>query len=408
MALIALPSPKVSSANSLKLARWYRFYAMFSDQFASGVLADAGLPAHALVLDPWVGVGTTTAAGARAGLRAFGVDINPVMAAISRGRCAPRHCAAEVLSQVARIAAECRMRLNDDDPLLLWFGPAAARAIRRWAEAIHRLCVGLDGPTTAGFMFTSVFEAAWKLAANYRSKNPTWVKEPMEDERVDASEGKVEQLIINAARAKMALCIPDVPANRPEIVVGTSKELGFADGSVDFVLTSPPYCTRIDYVTATRLELAILGHSATLLGELRDRTMGSSTIRDTVAQPVVAWGDACLRLLKSVAEHPSKGSASYYLKTYLQYFDDLYESLAEVSRCLRLGGRVVLVVQDSLYKGIHVDLARICEEVGRNLGWSLDARKDHIITRSMRCVNTRSRRYGGAAPTESVLWFSKG
>jgi hypothetical protein len=126
-----------------------------------------------------------------------------------------------------------------------------------------------------------------------------------------------------------------------------------------------------------------------------------------VAEPIEGWGNECLSFLKLVAVHPSKGSANYYLKTFTQYFDDLFESLKAVNRCLRVGGRVSLVVQDSFYKGTHIDLAKICEEIGMGLGWSISARQDHQIARSMRCVNTRSRRYGDNDPTESVLWFAK-
>ena len=34
--------------------------------------------------------------------------------------------------------------------------------------------------------------------------------------------------------------------------------MDIAADSVDFVLTSPPYCTRIDSTAATRIELAVL------------------------------------------------------------------------------------------------------------------------------------------------------
>lgn len=42
--------------------------------------------------------------------------------------------------------------------------------------------------------------------------------------------------------------------------------------SVDFVLTSPPYCTRIDYTAATRIELAVLAPLLKTAERTRSRT----------------------------------------------------------------------------------------------------------------------------------------
>jgi DNA modification methylase len=406
MTTIALPSPKVPNDRS-KTPRWYRFYAMFSEEFARRAIAEAALHPDAVILDPWVGVGTTTASASAAGHRAYGIDINPVMATISRGRCVSQRSATDILARVSEAASDLPFQeINDDDPLLEWFFPSAAIAIRRWTAAIEASSSGVAGPAQSGFMFTSLFEAVWKLAENFRSKNPTWIKPPPRSERARTSVIQLDKLMVNAARKKISL-LPRTNVRQPIIAVGTSRNIQLLDASVDFVLTSPPYCTRIDYAIATRLELAILGQGPGRLAELRTQTMGSSTVRVSGSQINLNWGDACLDFLKVVAGHPSKGSTSYYLKMFSQYFDDLYISLAEVSRCLRDGGRAGLVVQDSFYKGIRVDLSAICEEIGRNLGWSLVGRQDHTITRSMRDVNTRSRKYGGGDSKESVLWFAK-
>ena len=43
------------------------------------------------------------------------------------------------------------------------------------------------------------------------------------------------------------------------LTVCNSESLEIEENSVDLVLTSPPYCTRIDYAVATSVELALLG-----------------------------------------------------------------------------------------------------------------------------------------------------
>jgi DNA modification methylase len=97
MKTASLPSPKPRSSGAG--SPWYRFYAMFSDEFAEQVLAAAGLRQGATVLDPWLGAGTTVAAAAKSGFRSTGVDLSPVMTTVSLGRFLPKADALQVISR---------------------------------------------------------------------------------------------------------------------------------------------------------------------------------------------------------------------------------------------------------------------------------------------------------------------
>jgi len=190
--------------------------------------------------------------------------------------------------------------------------------------------------------------------------------------------------------------------------IAPSHSLPIVDSEVDVVVASPPYCTRIDYAVATRVELALLGVGTNgQMRSLRDAMTGTSTIRPNVPDQKPQWGSTCHKLLKAVVRHDSKASRSYYVKTLLQYFHDIYESLIEIDRCLRDNGHCILVVQDSYYKDIEIRLPKIFQEMGASLGWRIGARSDFPVSRNMLGVNTRSQQYRSAnAATETVLWFT--
>jgi hypothetical protein len=68
------------------------------------------------------------------------------------------------------------------------------------------------------------------------------------------------------------------------IEVASSESLPIGDKSVDFILTSPPYCTRIDYAVATMPELALIGYKLNSdFKSLRKQLIG------TVARTVILY-----------------------------------------------------------------------------------------------------------------------
>jgi hypothetical protein len=192
------------------------------------------------------------------------------------------------------------------------------------------------------------------------------------------------------------------------IDASSSDALPLDSNSMGVVISSPPYCTRIDYAICTWAELSTLGFGLSDFRSLRERLIGTATIAQKVPQPSSHWGTCCLNFLDRVATHPSKASHSYYLKNHVQYFAAIFRSLREIDRTLQPNGRCVLVVQDSYYKDVHNDLPLIFIQMTGAQGWMLTRRDDFPCTRTMARVNGRSSQYRKPCyATETALWFRK-
>jgi len=166
-----------------------------------------------------------------------------------------------------------------------------------------------------------------------------------------------------------------------------------AADSVDFVLTSPPYCTRIDYTAATRIELAVLAPLLKTAERALGRQMiGSTQVPKGEIELDEAWGKTCLSFLAALKAHPSKASGGYYYRTHLDYFDKMNRSMQRLAVGLKEGGRAVLVVQDSYYKDIHNDLPTIITEIGAHHGLALSQSKAFHL-RSMSDINPGRQTY---------------
>lgn len=379
-------------------------------------------------MDPWNGSGTTTFSASQLGFASRGLDLNPVMVVIAKARLLPQS-EADAVEALARditkgVRADVRS-LGADDPLLHWFAPSTAALIRSLERRIRHLLVGDRTITPEGLrlenlasvaatFYVALFSVCRFLSAPYKSSNPTWLRKPKGEERISADRQVVLKSFIASLAGMVEALVNRVEEtgaeySTAELLVADSTSMRLAEASVDFVLSSPPYCTRIDYSAATRIELAVLHPLINLRMEDLGRSMiGSTRVPRHKIEPSEAWGATCLDLLEKIKCHPSKASSGYYYKTHLDYFDKMEKSLKNISCALKNDGKAVLVVQDSYYKDVHNDLPTIISEIAREVGLVLGRREDFYFKRSMVGINSRARSYKSAVGvSESVLCFGK-
>ena len=407
-------------------ASWYPYYAGFSERFAGRLIASAKMELASAVSDPWNGSGTTTAAAASLGHDAYGYDLNPVMVLAARARMLSKrakHSLVPIGATIVKAAHDCRT--SEGEPLNTWFVPESAHCLRALERAIQRVLVSVGDTFSllnsdriqlisdlAAFFYVALFRTTRQFLQRFEASNPTWLKEPgsaqerLRPSRIDVRVAFQQQIKTMADGIEGDSLTKDSEVN---ISVGSSDKLPLPDNAVDFVLSSPPYCTRIDYAVATRVELAVLGYrTESEFDDLRRMLIGTSTVPRVAPSPNKNWGKTCNLFLEKVAAHKSKASASYYLKNHLQYFDSIYNSIGEISRTLKTNGACVLVVQDSYYKDVHNDLPQMIVEMSDHQFLELAQHIPFRHQRTMAGVNPEVRKYRSKVDAvESVLCFSK-
>src|SRR5690625_690814 len=68
---------------------------------------------------------------------------------------------------------------------------------------------------------------------------------------------------------------PQTKVGEVQLGIASSHNLPLQSQSIDSVITSPPYCTRIDYPIMTRLELALLHIVDEEFEQLRRQMIGA-------------------------------------------------------------------------------------------------------------------------------------
>lgn len=309
------------------------------------------------------------------------------------------------------------------DPLCEWFTEPTAGTIRQLELSIRHSTVGqmvLAAPAAdvsrisglTATLYLALFAACRSLTASFRSTNPTWIRQPKTEEaKTVASRPEIEAAFLQNVEL-MASTLARTSAEitpRWKIEIGDTTAIKSEGELADAVVTSPPYCTRIDYTAATRIELAILAPLiSSARQDLSSKMIGSIRVPNGDIEPSDRWGAACNKFLKEVQAHPSKASATYYYKTHLDYFDKIYRSIGNLSGFVKPGGMAFIVVQDSYYKNIHNDLPRIISEMSDANGFALRRRENFVQSRSMVSVNKYTKLYRRpSAPTESVLCLER-
>ncbi len=423
-------NPKRYAASNAVDASLFPYYAGYSTQFTDSLLKSLEIEPGQLVLDPWNGSGTTTHSAFYSGFKSIGFDLNPVMVVVAKASLIAAQDRASLLPLAQSLLEQSKARnftAIENDPLSKWLMPDSVESIRRLEEEINRTLISHEGYTPlltashvgalsslAAFFYVVLFKVTRRLLSEFIPSNPTWTKLPESSRhRKRPSRLVIHQLFFSEAGVLEKFLLRDRPATVDDgadarILVGSAEKMDLERASADVILSSPPYCTRIDYAVATAIELAIVRCDEAQFDSLRRSLMGTSTVPAAYKEEDSQWGKTCLEFLDRVRMHPSKASHSYYLKSHLQYYASLFKAMSEIGRVLKKDGKCVLVVQDSYYKNVYNDVSQITCEMAESVGLEVRRRDDFHAVRSMVRVNSKAREYMRTRKNnESVLCFAQ-
>ena len=402
-------NPKLQTATE----QWFHYYAGFSDEFVTSVLDVFGLEPEASVLDSWLGGGTTACAAVSRQLAFAGVELNPVMVLIALARIYSRlptfsSTLAAAQDNLAQIVHEMPIIDASSHDLATWIGPSMASFVLSMIQATSRLPV-TERPishhewavripqlrTDQVLLLAAALTAIRARTRSLRGSNPTWPKRPELATEIACSPEALQQLIENALMALPRPLTKGEPSGSTpnfEVTLASSTLLPYAKASFDAVVTSPPYCTRIDYCKKTQIELTALGLTESTFRGLRDCMIGTPTI--TNQETSIAKLPKDVRgLLREIERHDSYAAREYYAKFYRQYFSSLDRSMAEMARVLKQNGRAAIVVQTSHFKEVEIDLPQLLISVSRQYGLTSLETLSWKCTTNLAHINPAAKKY---------------
>jgi hypothetical protein len=342
------------------------------------------LASDAVVVDPLAGSGTVVRVAADSGRPAFGFDLDPLAVLMARVWTTPvdsaalPEAAASLVGHLAHTGGDLPVvPWIDGDPetkgfVDYWFAPAQQAELRGLSLALGPLNGPIADALRIALSRTIITkDRGASLARDVSHSRPHRVR--------PTNDFSVGREFVRWARWLAQRLAQQPPPDRARVDLGDARQLDqVGDGSVDAVITSPPYLNAIDYLRGHRLTLVWLGYRIGDLRAVRARSVGA----EAGPRP----GEANLQLAGELRQ-PFGGLAALppaESRMVDRYVLDLYRVLTELHRILRPNGTAVLVVGNSSIRGVFLNNAAAVMGVAGRLGFTLESASERALPANRR------------------------
>ena len=373
-----------------------------------GYFIDALTKRGDTVLDPMCGSGITLLEGWSTGRSVVGVDLDPLARRQARARTTTL-CAGDVRGAgeaVLRRAADLTAGLGGHrDPLQAVkadMDPASREFLDYWflLETQRELaCLTLaireerddDLRNLLEVVFSSTIVT--KSGGVSRARDLAHTRPHRVSDKVPRRPIPLFANLVERAADAYAGVRRDTVGDR-RVIDGDARSLPLPDGSVDLIVTSPPYANALDYMRAHKFSLAWLGDPIPSLTKLRREYIGSESSGSQATSSVNPLPARVEAVVGSIAEADAAKS-----RVLRRYFADMSAAISEMQRVLRPGSTAVIVVGPSTMRGILVPTHECLADLARQAGLDVVGVAPRNLDRDRRMMPARNARAANADAT---------
>ena len=397
--------------------QWYRFVLSFPPHLVREYLTKFGLNSQQVVLDPFCGTGTTVVECKKLGIPSVGLEPNPMACFASRTKLKWDVDPKRLLHHALAVADTANHRLEqdgyfDDDLYHLCERPTDAHAKLRTLpeEAADLLLTDSISPIPLHKTLVLLEVLAEKHDERFGDHERLALATALVNgisnlhfgPEVGVGQAKTDapvvSLWLDGIRA-MAQDLENLPKakNIDAVVYQADARDGatmLPDGSINAVITSPPYPNEKDYTRTTRLESVLLGfiRSKEDLRNLKKLLVRSNTrnVYKADTDDAHVKGHRQIETIAAAIEkrrielNKDSGFEKLYARVTKLYFGGMTRHLAEMRRALRPGAQLAYVVGDQAsYLRVMIRTGQLLADIAESLGYevvSLDLFRTRLAT----------------------------
>ncbi|MDY6782636.1 MAG: DNA methyltransferase [Cyanobacteriota bacterium] len=374
-----LSTNALSSQN--RVQRWANFIAGYSIEFVESCLEKVE-PSQGLVIDPFLGCGSTLVAAKNLGFRGVGYDRHPVFSSLAKSKF--ENYTVEDIKNVKEnfLTASASLSWSPDAEKFLrkLFRDSDLSCISRASHYV-KYCPDERIKFLAIAYFLKACEAACGSQTDGIYKAPTSRKKSIPfDEAID----KTESLFLDDIQSQwyrqhwikqpQQICINE-----------SSVKMSYLDNdSAISCITSPPYLNNFDYAEMTRMHLYLLSWAgswrdiSTLVRNhlitntttaLKDKKRSDfqNKCKKFIVQPLLQGLEPIVAELQEVQQMRA-GEKKYHFLIY-PYYAEISKVLQEIYRILKKNGTINWIVADAALYGVHIKTHLHTAEIMHSTGF---------------------------------------
>jgi hypothetical protein len=410
----------------------HEYRGKFFPQLVRSLLNMAEVKRASLILDPMCGSGTTPAEAILLGCQAYGIDLNPLSVLMSKAKCTilsllPERLLAEYQSLKADLLGFSLNRLNylpwfehlpakDRDYLSRWFAP---RVLAELDPIMVRIQTVQDSACRMLFQIclsNIIRRISWQKEDDLRVRKEAWT-----DADIDVRSEFVAELTRSVKHILVLLYEnQDYQVGNATIIEGnaqhTEQILTNKSGTIDAIVTSPPYATALPYLDTDRLSLCYLGllprskHRKRDYGMIGNREI-SNGLRQKYWQEYQQYRhtlpDAISEVIDRIStlnRHGNVGFRRRNLPALLgRYFLDMRNVFSTFLKLLKPGAPAYVVVGNNHTiaggQRVVIETDKLLAQLGESVGLRLED------TISMEMLVSRDVFKKNASSAETILCF---
>ena len=407
---------------------WFYCAQAFSSELVNRLLELFSVSASHTVLDPFCGVGTTLLSCSEKGIRSIGCDIFPLFCFVTKVKCEANYDIEDLKKSVDVIVKTPTNVASEIPKHPLFHRAFSQRALKELLSYRDRI-LRIGDEKTRDFLLLALLSTVndvsyiRKAGAHYRfiNTNRTGVRHQYGKMKMQ------ERSVVRAFKQKAYNMIGDLESrerNLSKYVFGDSdsahyqvadvhitdaRSMRFLESdTIDVVITSPPYLNRDNYVAQYKLELFLAPPPYGVKEFDEYRTLTFRTLRSHVEakeQQAYKAGIRIKELDLLVDELRSRELSYRSIPEMVEgYFEDMAVVFGELSRVVKKGGKLAIIVGNVRFGGVHIPvdllLARIAEDHG------FDVEKI-VVARYKMNSPQQMKRYGKVPVRESVVVLQK-
>ena len=389
-----LPTNTLSHRN--RVQRWANFIAGYSVEFVEQCLEDKDKDYH-VVIDPFLGCGTTLVTAKNLGFNSYGFDRHPVFFTLAK---------AKLGNYTVNDLDEIKESLLHYDGKIDWsvdalkflsklFSDKDLSLIAKASEAANQFQDRLR-PLAIAFFLKSC-EASCGAQTDGIYKAPTSLKNKIPfNLAIDVAYNLFSEDISSDWYQSHWVEQPN-----PSCFNKSSTTISNLDSkSVDICITSPPYLNNFDYAEMTRMHLYLLGWagswgeiSTKVRNDLITNTTTALKNKKTIENQLEKRSTLPKKLLIELdeivekLEHERKTRAGKKDYNYLvfPYYSEIKQVLEELYRTLRNDGVIHWIVADAALYGVHMKTHLHTAEIMESIGFK-DVSVEFIRKRGHRWI----------------------